>query len=67
MNHDFDYIQSYYRVPAKKGARIEYTDRGVTKPGKIVGARGQYIRIHFDGEAKPVNGVFHPTDGIKYL
>lgn len=68
MNNDFRYIQSYYGVPASKGQRVEYTNwQGIKTVGKIIGARGQYIKIHFDGHEKPHNGVFHPTDGMRYL
>lgn len=67
--HDLEYIAGYYGVPAKKEQRIEYSP-GNGKPvktGRICGARGQYLRFHFDGEQKPDNGVYHPTDGIRYL
>lgn len=64
----FEYIRNYYGVPARKEQRVEITiQMGEVLRGRIVGARGQYIRVHFDGEAKPHPGVFHPTDGVKYL
>ncbi|MGL5005025.1 MAG: hypothetical protein ACRDAM_18960 [Casimicrobium sp.] len=67
-NHDLEYISTAYGVPAKKEQRVEYTPtKGASKTGRIVGARGHYLRLHFDGEPKKHNGVFHPTDGIRYL
>lgn len=66
--HDpFEYIRNYYRVAAFKGARVEIEVAGKLCTGSIVGADGQYIRIRFDGDAKVFPGVFHPTDGVKYL
>jgi hypothetical protein len=62
----FEYIRNYYGVPAKKGQRVETEHNGKLKRGTISGAHGQYIKITFDGEKKPA-GVFHPTDGIRYL
>ena len=68
MKSDFNYISQYYSVPAKKGQRIEYTaTNGKVKAGFISGAKNQYIKIQFDEDTKPFNGVFHPTDNIKYL
>lgn len=63
----FEYIRNYYGVPANKGQRVELTHRGLLRQGEICGAHNQYIKIRFDSDAKPYNGVFHPTDGIKYL
>lgn len=66
-NHDpFEYIRNYYRVPAYRGSRVEVEHNGKLKQGTITGAHNQYIKITFDGEKKPA-GVFHPTDGIKYI
>lgn len=62
----FRYIQDYYKVPACEGRRVEYTGDLFPKQGVIVGVRGHYIRIHFDGE-KHSKGVFHPTWKIEYL
>ena len=63
----FDYIRSYYGVPAKKGARVEITVRGVLRQGTITGAHNHYIKVRFDGDEKTFPGVFHPTDGVRYL
>lgn len=63
----FQYIRDYYRVPAKKGQRVELTVDGKLRQGAISSAHGQYIKIKFDGDAKPYSGVFHPADGVRYL
>ena len=68
------YIRDNYNVPAKRGARIEYTDtmgvfiKGFTywpSKGTIVGARGKYLRVRFDGHTSIV--TIHPTNKVKYL
>ena len=68
------YIRDNYNVPAKRGARIEYSDatalfiRGFLyspKKGTIVGAKGQYLRVRFDNETNIV--TLHPKSCIKYL
>jgi hypothetical protein len=62
----FDYICNYYKVPAKKNGRVEYTDSdGTAKPGTIVGVDGAHLRIRLDGEKRV--GNYHPTWNIKYL
>lgn len=67
MSYDpFTYIRDYYKVPARKGQRVETTHKGQLRQGTITGAHMQYIKITFDGDTKPA-GNFHPTDGIKYL
>jgi hypothetical protein len=61
-----DYIRRSYGVPAKRGARVTWwdcmTDRQVQ--GTIVGARGHYLRIRFDDEAR--TRTLHPTWRIGY-
>ncbi|ATE84623.1 hypothetical protein phi2LM21_p06 [Sinorhizobium phage phi2LM21] len=60
------YIRAYYRVPAKRGGRVEYTgDPRINQQGKITGARGARLLIRLDGETRP--SVFHPTWEIRYL
>ena len=56
-----DYIRNYYKVPAKKGGRVEYEG----KPGTIVGSRNAYLLIRLDGEKEV--GSYHPTYNITYL
>ena len=61
-----EYIRSYYRVPAKRFARVEYTGGpGPPRQGKITGARGARLLIRFDDDGKTY--VFHPTWEITYL
>lgn len=56
-----DYIRKTYGVPAKRGGRVTY--RGA--PGKIIGTRGQYLRVVLDGTDVVLN--CHPTWHIEYL
>lgn len=58
---DLEYIRTTYDVPAKLGGRIEYKSR----PGVIVGAKGQYLRILLDGESEIK--LYHPTWELEYL
>ena len=58
---DYEYVRTRYQVPAEKG-------RGVIaygKPGTIVQAAGNYVKILLDGEK--LAGSYHPKDGIEYL
>lgn len=64
----FEYIQRAYKVPAKKGQPVAYTDI-VTKErrtGKIRHAKGHYILITFDDGDK-CHAHFHPTWQMEYL
>jgi hypothetical protein len=64
----FDYISNYYGQEVYIGRRVEYTGTdGQVKQASVCGVKNQYIKLHFDGDKKPHNGVFHPTDGVKYL
>jgi hypothetical protein len=64
----FEYISNYYGEEVYIGRRVEYTDTlGTTRKASVCGAKNQYIKLHFDGDKKPHQGVFHPTSGIKYL
>ncbi len=54
------YIRDYYGVPAKRGMRIVVDGM----PGEIRGARGQYLRVLIDGDAKLTD--CHPTWEIEY-
>lgn len=60
MGASFDYIRSYYKVPAKRGGRVLYDGQ----PGTIVWTDGPYLRIRLDG----VRGVasYHPMWKIEY-
>ncbi len=58
----FDYINRTYGLTLKRGSRVEYTGSRITGPkrGAVTSAKGQYINVRFDGEAKS-DGPFHPT------
>jgi hypothetical protein len=69
-----DYIRRTYSVPASVGARVRFLggcpdpedDAEVkTREGVIVGARGQYLRVRFDGEKHP--RTLHPLWRVEYL
>lgn len=59
------YVRSYYRVPAKRGGRIEYTGEKVPRRGVITSARNGRLYIRLEGEkfAYP----FHPLWELRYL
>lgn len=59
----FEYICNTYGVPAEMGRRISYKSK---ETGTIVGCKGSYLRVKFDGDAgKPL--LLHPTWEVKYL
>lgn len=58
-------IRTAYRVPAKRGGRVEYTGTGKPQFGTITGADGAHLIIKIDG-AKCA-GRFHPTWELRYL
>ena len=58
----FEYIQSYYKVPAVMGRRV--TVYG--KPGIIVADRGHYIGVNFDEDEPGVIKNCHPTCCVIY-
>lgn len=59
------YIRNAYRVPAKRGGRIEYTGEKAPRFGTIIGTYGARLKVRLDGDTKP--GCFHPTWKICYL
>ena len=67
-----DYVRSTYNVPAKRGARVRYTDhRARTHEGTIVSARGGKLRVRMDAGSywtdKRRIAIFHPTWQLEYL
>ncbi len=62
-----EYIRKTYNVPAKRGAEIMFRKCEHETPirGKIVGSKGQYLRVIFRGNL----GIktLHPTWMIEYL
>ena len=59
------YIRNAYNVPAKRGARVEYTGEISPSVGTITGSEGARIRVRMDGEA--YTGIYHPTWEMRYL
>jgi len=62
VNNPFEYIRTYYGVPAERGRRVNIGGLN----GVITKAINQYIEVHFDGDKKP-RGPFHPTSEVTYL
>jgi hypothetical protein len=62
-NQDYEYVRSYYGVPARKGARVRHPGSG---DGTVTHAGGHYIWITWDATGKE-RGPYHPTDEIEYL
>ena len=61
-----DYIRRAYRVPAKRGARVEYlASDGELMEGTITGSKGARLRVRLDGAKQSF--IFHPTYALKYL
>jgi hypothetical protein len=62
-----EYIRKTYRVPAKRGMRIEFSGnphRGKLL-GTIVGEANQYLRVKIDGEDR--TWTLHPTWEMRYI
>lgn len=55
----FNYIERFYGVSAKVGARVIYSGGKSSKEGPIVGCSGAYFMVKLDGE--PHTGKYHPT------
>ncbi len=60
------YIREFYRVPAKRGMRVTYSNPKFSNPkqGIITGSMGAYLRIRLDGEKR--SRPYHPTWEIQY-
>lgn len=59
------WIRKNYRVPAKRGGRVEYTGEGEPELGTIRSASGGYVHIQLDGVKHTM--PFHPTWELNYL
>lgn len=59
------WVRKYYKVPAKRGGRVEYTGEGTPERGTITSASGGQLYIKLDG--KPHSLPFHPTWKLRYL
>jgi hypothetical protein len=62
-----EWIRKRYGVPAKRGARVEYTGGKTPEVGAIVGAREGRLRIRLDGMEYTHPLPFHPTYELRYL
>ncbi len=60
-----DWIRKTYRVPAKRGGRVEYTGDGCAEMGTIRSARGGRLMIQLEGVRHTM--PFHPTWRLRYL
>jgi hypothetical protein len=60
------YIRKTYKVPAKRGTRVKFTDcNGVTWLGLIKSARDSRLRVKFYGLREIA--TLHPTWNMVYL
>lgn len=62
MIRPFEYVISYYGVPAAMGRRV--TVQG--KPGTIIQDRGHLIGVNFDHDKPGRVSICHPTSDIVY-
>lgn len=62
---NMQYIRDTYGVPAKRGARVEYTGGKEARKGTITGAGGCGILVRLDGDKHSL--PFHPTWELRYL
>lgn len=60
-----EYIREAYKVPAKRGGRVEYTHPEPARMGTITGTKGARLRIKLDGDNHA--GNYHPTWKLTYL
>lgn len=60
-----EWIRTNYKVPAKRGGRVEYTGEKTPQLGTICGASGGHLSIRLDGIKHPM--PFHPTWELRYL
>jgi hypothetical protein len=58
------WICETYGVPAKKGARVEYTGGPAPEFGTITGAAGAHLSIRLDGKKHTL--PFHPTWKLRF-
>lgn len=59
------WVRKYYRVPAKRGGRVEYTGERRPEFGTITSATNGRLNIKLDGWKNPL--PFHPTWELRYL
>lgn len=59
-----EYIRRTYGVPAKRGMTVTICGDGVRFQARIVGSRGQYLRLWIPGGKR--SHLYHPTDALEY-
>jgi hypothetical protein len=59
-----DYIRRAYKVPAKRGMTVTIVGDGARIQARIVGSRGQYLRLWIPGGKR--SHLYHPTDALEY-
>jgi hypothetical protein len=64
MSMTMEYIRRTYGVPAKRGMMVTICGDGVHFQARIVGSRGQYLRLWIAGGKR--SHLYHPTDSITY-
>lgn len=62
---NMQYIRDTYGVPAKRGARVEYTGGQEPRLGTITGTGGCGVLIRLDGDKHSL--PYHPTWELRYL
>lgn len=61
-----EYIRRTYGVPAKRGNKVAFNPTGYVRSiGVIIGSRGQYLRVRWDGDG--ATHTLHPTWRVEYL
>lgn len=63
---NFDYIRETYKVPAKRGMKVQYRDaQGELHDGVITSTRGAYLMIRMTPLKHP--RPYHPTYCLDYF
>lgn len=63
-----EYIRSHYGVPARRGAKVIFTDPKLGNMAMVItGSRGQYILLRPANDPKAASKPYHPTWNILYL
>lgn len=57
------YISENFKVPAEAGGRVTHHGHR-QREGTIIGARGQLLRVRFDGESE--SELINPRRGLDY-
>ncbi|CAH1691706.1 conserved hypothetical protein [Hyphomicrobiales bacterium] len=58
-------IRQRYSVPAKRGARVEYSGHGSPITGTITRSIQDNLWVRLDGSKRSV--ILHPEWGLRYL